>query len=67
MCALSALQSLYSVLIGSTNIRDRRETGGRLFSRWLYKPTEATIRGLYLYGGLGSGKTMLMDLFFHHL
>lgn len=33
--------------------------------RWLQRP--APIRGLYLWGGVGIGKTMLMDMFFQSL
>ncbi|MBB3658850.1 cell division protein ZapE [Rhizobium sp. BK650] len=35
---------------------------------WLFaskKKTEAGIKGLYIHGSVGRGKTMLMDMFFH--
>ncbi|KAF3333057.1 lactation elevated protein 1-like protein [Carex littledalei] len=41
-------------------------------SRWLWsriipQSTSAPVKGLYLYGGVGTGKTMLMDLFYEQL
>jgi cell division protein ZapE len=39
-----------------------RKTG---ISSWFSKPADMP-RGLYLHGGVGRGKTMLMDLFFEH-
>jgi cell division protein ZapE len=38
----------------------------RLFGRLFADKDEAPPRGLYVHGEVGRGKTMLMDLFFHH-
>ncbi|URD75790.1 AFG1-like ATPase [Musa troglodytarum] len=38
-----------------------------LWSRFMPQSTYSPVKGLYLYGGVGTGKTMLMDLFFNQL
>ncbi len=41
------------------------QSGGGLFERWLGPRTDRP-KGLYIWGDVGRGKTMLMDLFFAH-
>jgi cell division protein ZapE len=55
---MDAAELLDEVLAGLTQSRP-----GGFFSRLFDKPSEP-VRGLYLYGEVGRGKTMLMDLFF---
>ncbi|EYU37126.1 hypothetical protein MIMGU_mgv11b018242mg, partial [Erythranthe guttata] len=38
-----------------------------LWSRFIPQTSHAKVKGIYLYGGVGTGKTMLMDLFFEQL
>jgi cell division protein ZapE len=45
----------------------RREDFSNRLRRWLKRPPPAGIQGLYLWGGVGRGKTFLMDLFFRSL
>lgn len=57
--------------IGNELVRRRawREPSRSLFARWV-KPTDnhvQGVRGLYLWGGVGRGKTHLCDLFFEAL
>ncbi|EGT4356148.1 cell division protein ZapE [Cronobacter sakazakii] len=40
---------------------------GKLFGKREETASEAPVRGLYMWGGVGRGKTWLMDLFFHSL
>ncbi|XP_044464945.1 AFG1-like ATPase [Mangifera indica] len=72
---LRELQRLYDELVESADAckLDRyasSEKSGR--SRWLWsrlmpQSSYSPVTGLYLYGGVGTGKTMLMDLFYDQL
>lgn len=72
---LRELQRLYDELVASEEAckLDRylaSEKSGRsrwLWSRFIPQSSYAPVKGLYLYGGVGTGKTMLMDLFFNQL
>ncbi|KAL6540855.1 hypothetical protein OROMI_024738 [Orobanche minor] len=72
---LGELQRLYDELVENAEAcrLDRYSTSeksGRsrwLWSRFIPQTSYALVKGLYLYGGVGTGKTMLMDLFFGQL
>lgn len=36
-------------------------------SSWIYRLGKPYIKGLYLYGPIGAGKTYLVDLFYEHV
>ncbi len=57
LAVVEALDRLDGALCG-------RPAGG--FQRWLGRGNGETPKGLYLWGGVGRGKTWLMDLFFDH-
>ncbi|KAL3522810.1 hypothetical protein ACH5RR_015644 [Cinchona calisaya] len=72
---LRELQRLYDELVEKADAcrLDRyvaSEKSGRsrwLWSRFIPQSSYAPVKGLYLYGGVGTGKTMLMDMFFEQL
>ncbi|KAH6772300.1 AFG1-like ATPase family protein [Perilla frutescens var. hirtella] len=75
LSTLGELQRLYDELVENAEAcrLDRyatSEKSGRsrwLWSRFIPQSSDAPVRGLYLYGGVGTGKTMLMDLFYNQL
>ena len=67
--AIEHLQRLYLDLRKQTEIANSKTS---IYSRFLQKigitqKHKPLIKGLYFYGGVGRGKTYLMDLFFHSL
>nr|XP_043628406.1 AFG1-like ATPase [Erigeron canadensis]XP_043628407.1 AFG1-like ATPase [Erigeron canadensis] len=72
---LKEIQRLYDELCNSVHAchldrySDPEKTGRSrwLWSRFIPQSSVSPVKGLYLYGGVGTGKTMLMDLFFDQL
>ncbi|XP_026405989.1 AFG1-like ATPase isoform X1 [Papaver somniferum] len=72
---LKELQRLYDQLVDSANAckLDKYEASDKIGrSRWFWsrlipQSSVSPVKGLYLYGGVGTGKTMLMDLFYDQL
>ncbi|KAK1289987.1 hypothetical protein QJS10_CPB18g00298 [Acorus calamus] len=69
------LQRLYDELVEKADecrldrysASKKSERSRWLWSRLLPQSSASPVEGLYLYGGVGTGKTMLMDLFFDQL
>lgn len=64
--AVKYLQQLYEALLASEQAR--RDVGlGALFKRMLGRDSREPIKGVYFWGGVGRGKTYLMDNFYESL
>lgn len=61
--AVQHLQRLYERLL----LALEREQSKSWWLRWLRKPSVTPVQGLYFWGGVGRGKTYLMDNFFESL
>nr|MBP8925165.1 cell division protein ZapE [Pseudomonadales bacterium] len=63
--AVGELQRLYLALVAKPRAGSMRRLIARISPAG--KPFHEPVRGLYLWGGVGRGKTWLMDLFFESL
>jgi len=71
-CAVTALAELSEQLVISSNnstlkYSTLKKSSINLIKKLFSKQTKPQIKGLYFYGRVGRGKTMLMDLFYQNI
>lgn len=64
--AVQHLQTLYEALVADWQLHQSSAFGG-ILKKLFGSATKSNIRGLYFWGGVGRGKTYLMDNFFESL
>ncbi|MGB1309983.1 MAG: cell division protein ZapE [Leucothrix sp.] len=70
---IDALAPIYDELTTRSHLSTRQEKKSSFFSRFLSLVSQdeaekpALIRGLYIWGGVGRGKTFIVDFFYQHL
>ena len=65
--AVDLLQSLYGRLIEDELVRSKKGLFAKLCKQLAFPCDTGPIQGLYFWGGVGRGKTYLMDSFFDSL
>lgn len=65
--AVNYLQTLYEQLVAASQAEQHKKGLGGLFKRLTGSTTTTPIKGLYFWGGVGRGKTYLMDNFYDSL
>ena len=71
--AIVALDKLSKELVLASDIGSRENTSNNLLTsnkilaKLLPNKSKPTVKGLYFYGRVGRGKTMLMDLFYQNI
>lgn len=65
--AVNHLQHLYEQLVAAWKVEQEQSGLSGLFKRMIGAKPRPLVRGLYFWGGVGRGKTYLMDNFFESL
>lgn len=65
--AVKHLQHLYEQLVSVWKAEQQQSLFSNFFKRFSGDPSRELVRGLYFWGGVGRGKTYLMDNFFESL
>ncbi len=65
--AVERLEDLYHRLVAARDADKSRSALSVSFSKWFGKSEKAPEKGLYFWGGVGRGKTYLMDNFYESL
>ncbi len=65
--AIKHLQRLYDDLHNEKKPNKKENWISKIFTRANNSKQDSAVQGLYFYGGVGRGKTYLMDLFYHSL